>query len=89
MADQQPTEPTSSPSTNDPTFDLAEELKQAFAVLGPADIPVEDKQRWQQRLIAITNSSKHDVATAAGRMERYWQEWEDTVGPRTPASPPA
>ena len=82
MADQQPTDPTSSPAVDDSTIDLAEELKQAFAALGPADIPPEDKQRWQQRLIAITNSSKHDVDTAAGRMQRYWQEWEQAVGPR-------
>ena len=82
MADQQPPDPISSPAVDDSAIDLAEELKQAFAALGPADIPPEDKQRWQQRLIAITNSSKHDVATAAGRMERYWQEWEQAVGPR-------
>ena len=61
---------------------LAESIKVAFAAFGQAEMPAEDRPRWHQRLIAITNSSKHDIATAEGRLEKYWSDWEAEVGPR-------
>lgn len=61
---------------------LAEALKVAFAAFGQADIAPEDRPRWHQRLIAITNSSKHDVGTASARLEKFWADWEADVGPR-------
>lgn len=61
---------------------LSEDLKGAFAVMGHPGLADEDRAKWHQRLIAITNSSKHDVATAAKRLEKFWADWEDQVGPR-------
>lgn len=68
---------------NDPTANapgeatrLADGLKDAFAALAAADVAVEDKARWQQRLLAITNASKHGVVRALERLEAYWRDWE-------------
>lgn len=53
---------------------VGERLKEAFAALGDADIPAVEKGRWHQRLIAITNSSKHDLATAQRRLDAWFAE---------------
>lgn len=65
---------------------VGEGLKLAFQAMGSADIPDEDRPRWHQRLIAITNSSKHDLATAEARLERYWADWADHVGQPPPGA---
>lgn len=62
-------------------------LKQAFAALSDPGLAPEEKPAWHKRLIAITNSAKHDLATAEARMERYWADWEAEVGPRPPGAP--
>lgn len=76
-------DPAASSSTDDEArFQrVSDALKVGFQALGSADIPPEDKGAWHKRLIAITNSSKHDLATAEGRLDRFWTDWEDTVGP--------
>lgn len=61
---------------------VSTELKQAFQALIGDGIPAEDRPRWQQRLLAITNSAKHDLATAEERLDRWWQEFEAAGGQR-------
>lgn len=61
---------------------VGEDLKQGFAALGGPALADADKSRWHQRLIAITNSAKHDLPTAEARLARYWSDWEAQVGPR-------
>jgi hypothetical protein len=54
---------------------VAAALKDAFAEVAQADIDGADKGRWQRRLLAITNTSKHDVARADEQLARYRDEW--------------
>ncbi|MEE8603112.1 hypothetical protein [Euzebya tangerina] len=70
---------------------VSAQLKVAFQALSGSDaagsdLPDEEKPEWHRRLIAITNSSKHDLATAEKRLERYWDDWEAVTGTR-PTSP--
>ncbi|MDX6225299.1 MAG: hypothetical protein QOE64_1675 [Frankiales bacterium] len=48
--------------------DLAERLRSAQQRLGRADLDGPTKESLQQRLIVITNSAKHDLATASRRL---------------------
>lgn len=50
-------------------------LKEAFDDVARADIDGADKGRWQRRLIAVTNMSKHDVARADEQLVRFRNEW--------------
>ena len=50
-------------------------LKDAFEELARADVDGADKGRWHRRLLAITNTSKHDVARADEQLVRYRNEW--------------
>lgn len=61
---------------------VSDQLKLGFAALAGPDLSAEDKPSWHQRLIAITNSSKHDLATAENRISRFWEDWEAQVGTR-------
>ena len=54
---------------------LSAGLKDAFEQVAHADIDGADKGRWQRRLLAITNTSKHDVARADEQLVRYRDEW--------------
>lgn len=54
---------------------VSAELKTLFAEIARADIDGAAKARWQKRLIAITNASKHDVARAAEQLARCRSEW--------------
>jgi hypothetical protein len=67
---------------------VGEELKAGFAALSAPEVPDEVRPRWHARLIAITNSAKHDLSTAEDRLARYWQDWEAEVGPRPATSTP-
>ena len=53
---------------------VAEGLKVAFQAVATADLPDERKPDLQRRLIAITNSAKHDVATAERRLRDFLEE---------------
>lgn len=55
--------------------DVAEQLKSMFASVVAADLDVAEKGRWHKRLIAITNTSKHDVARAREQLQRFSDEW--------------
>ncbi|HUG85634.1 MAG TPA: hypothetical protein VMM13_13800 [Euzebya sp.] len=61
---------------------VSEQLKLAFQALASPSVPEADRPDWHRRLIAITNSAKHDLATAEMRLDRYWADWEDRIGPR-------
>ncbi|CAN5141062.1 hypothetical protein BH23ACT9_BH23ACT9_18350 [soil metagenome] len=61
---------------------VSDELRLGFAALAGPALPDADKPAWHTRLIAITNSAKHDLATAEARMQRFWADWEAQVGPR-------
>lgn len=61
---------------------VSQQLKLGFAALAGPDMDDQVKPRWHQRLIAITNSAKHDLPTAERRLDRYWADWEEQVGPR-------
>ncbi|WP_370327270.1 hypothetical protein [Euzebya sp.] len=61
---------------------LGDDLKLAFRALASPDVAEDRRPDWHRRLIAITNSAKHDVATAEGRMARWWADFEAEVGPR-------
>lgn len=61
---------------------VAADLKDAFAALAGPGLAPEDKPVWHQRLIAITNSAKHDLTTAERRLAAWWAAWESQVGPR-------
>ena len=55
--------------------ELSQQLKSMFAEVVAADIPPADKGRWHQRLIAITNTAKRDLARADEQMNRFVEEW--------------
>ena len=54
---------------------VAHTLKAAFAAVASAPLPPDEKARWQQRLIAITNMTKHDVVRAHEQLQRLQREW--------------
>lgn len=59
---------------------VSDGLKQAFARLAGADLPVDAKGRWQRRLIAITNAAKRDLPRAQEQLVRFDQDWRREVG---------
>ncbi len=62
---------------------LAERLKQAHRRVRELPLPPEDKQRVTQRLLALTDASKHDVGRAALRLDRLLADLDEG---RAPAS---
>lgn len=70
------------PEDDDRFRRVSDQLKAGFAALARPDVDDDDRPGWHRRLIAITNSAKHDLATAERRLEQYWVDWEDRVGPR-------
>ena len=69
MADQ------SDSTANDVATHVAHTLKEAFAAVASAPLPPDERARWQQRLLAITNMTKHDVARAHDQLRRFQREW--------------
>jgi hypothetical protein len=54
--------------------DLADRLRLAQQRLGQPGLDAERRASLQERLIAITNSSKHDLATASRRLDSLLAE---------------
>lgn len=54
---------------------VGDQLKALFAEVVGADLAPEEKGRWHKRLIAITNTSKHDVERAGNQLARFVEEW--------------
>lgn len=46
-------------------------LKRTFATLDQSPMPEPARQRWQRRLIAITDLAKHDLDRAEQQYERF------------------
>jgi hypothetical protein len=56
--------------TDDPLQQqVSEGLREAARRLSSAEIPLLDKEKLHRRFIAVSNSAKHDLATAAVRLE--------------------
>jgi hypothetical protein len=58
---------------------VAADLKDAFAAVIAAPIDADEKGRWHQRLLAVTNMSKHDVARAHEQLIRFNDAWNARV----------
>ena len=60
---------------DDVAAQVAAQLKDAFAAVIAAPIDADEKGRWQQRLLAVTNMSKHDVVRAREQLNRFDDAW--------------
>lgn len=50
---------------------VSDGLKEAFAELGAAGLPPAARERWQRRLLSITNLAKHDLDRAERQFQRF------------------
>jgi hypothetical protein len=55
-------------------------LKEAFAALEAANLPQDQRGRWQRRLVAITNTAKRDLGQAEAQIKRFRADWAREVG---------
>ena len=62
-------------ANDDDDATVADQLKVLFADVVAADVDVAEKGRWHKRLIAITNTAKHDVGRAGEQLRRFTDEW--------------
>jgi hypothetical protein len=69
-----PDHPADGPLGDDPAARLAARLPEAFRALGQVALPDDERGRWHERLIAITNAAKHDVGRAEARLDRWFAE---------------
>jgi hypothetical protein len=56
-------------TSGDPHAELAVRLRDAHRRIAALDAPPEVKQRTARRLIALTDTSKHDAARASSRLD--------------------
>ena len=61
---------------------FAESLREAFRRVRSSSIPDEDKARLTRRLLAVTQSAKHDIRVARRRLEHLVAQL-----PRRPKAP--
>lgn len=61
---------------------VSDALKEGFARLGAADLPAPARDRWQRRLLTITNLAKHDLDRAERQYARFHEDFDREVGPR-------
>jgi hypothetical protein len=64
---------------DDVAAQVAARLKDAFAAVMTAPFDADEKGRWHQRLLAVTNMSKHDVARAREQLNRFDDAWNARV----------
>ena len=64
---------------DDVAAQVAARLKDAFAAVMAAPLDADEKGRWHQRLLAVTNMSKHDVARAREQLDRFDDAWNARV----------
>ncbi|MPZ74678.1 MAG: hypothetical protein GEU74_15925 [Nitriliruptorales bacterium] len=67
--------PGTNPRDDTITQQVSDTLRSAFAAIATADIAPDEKGRWQQRLIAVTNIAKRDVSRAHEQLVRFNDEW--------------
>ncbi len=56
---------------------LARRLRDAHRRVGGLDLPDGQKMRVAQRLIALTDASKHDVVRASARLDRLLADLDE------------
>ncbi len=59
---------------------FSESLKQGFARLGRVGRGDAAHERWQRRLLAITNVAKHDLDRAESQYERFREDFDREFG---------
>lgn len=59
---------------------VSEALKRGFAEISTADLPAVARDRWQRRLIAITNLAKHDLDRAERQVHAFLADLEGELG---------
>jgi hypothetical protein len=59
---------------------VSEALRVSFARLASASLTDSSRQRWQRRLIAVTNVAKHDLTRAEEQCQRFQADFEREVG---------
>lgn len=60
---------------------VSEWLREAFARVGTeGELSPEERRRWQQRLVAITNTTKRDLVRAREQTRRFDHDWEQRPG---------
>ena len=57
--------------TEDLAGDLATRLRDAHRRVARLDVPEDEKARAARRLLALTDASKHDLARASARLDRF------------------
>jgi hypothetical protein len=57
---------------------ISDRLRNAFAQVARAELPSDQKSRWQRRLIAITDTAKRDLVLAEEQLERFAADWSRT-----------
>ncbi|MDP9405664.1 MAG: hypothetical protein M3O86_03545 [Actinomycetota bacterium] len=55
---------------------LSGALREVFARVAAAPLAPEAKQRWHQRLLAITTTAKRDTSRAAEQLTRFCADWQ-------------
>lgn len=55
-------------------------LKEAYAALGAADLPVAQRERWQRRLMAITDTATRDLGGAEIQLQQFLADWARVTG---------
>lgn len=69
--------------------DLSRRLREAHRSVGALDASDEVKQSVQKRLIALTDASKHDLATASKRLDLLLADLQGgRYAEADPGSPP-
>jgi hypothetical protein len=54
---------------------VSQGLKQAYAALHAAALPYAQRQRWQRRLIAITDTATRDLGGAEAELQQFQADW--------------
>ncbi len=57
--------------SGDLAADLAARLREAHRRVARLDVPDDEKARAARRLLALTDASKHDLARASARLDRF------------------
>jgi hypothetical protein len=59
---------------------VSDGLKLAFGDLAAAELGPGARERWQRRLLAITNLAKHDLDRAEGQLQRLRDDLDRELG---------
>jgi uncharacterized NAD(P)/FAD-binding protein YdhS len=65
---------------------FSDALRADFAALAEAALPASSRERWQRRLLAITNLAKHDLDRAVDQHERFRGDLHTELGIARPGA---